>query len=67
MEKAVLFVSNGYGEDSIALSILREIKLQSPDVKIYALPIVGNGGSYETEDCEILGQNIQNYLLLLFQ
>lgn len=55
MEKAVLFVSNGYGEDSIALSILREIKLQSPDVKIYALPIVGNGGSYETEDCEILG------------
>ena len=55
LEKAVLFVSNGYGEDSIALSILREIKSQAPDVHVYALPIVGNGGSYETEDCEILG------------
>lgn len=54
-DKAVLFVSNGYGEDSIALSILREIKSQAPDVHVYALPIVGNGGSYETEDCEILG------------
>ena len=54
-DKAVLFVSNGYGEDSIALSILREIKSQAPDVHVYALPIVGNGASYETEDCEILG------------
>ena len=55
MKKGVFFVSNGYGEDSIAISIVQSIADKSPETSIYALPLVGAGKSYETVPCEIVG------------
>lgn len=50
-----LFISNGLGEDSITLSIIRALKRIDSESLIYALPIVGSGASYESVKCEILG------------
>jgi len=42
MNKKVLFISNGYAEDQVALAIIRELKKISPNTQITAFPIVGD-------------------------
>lgn len=44
----LLCLSNGHGEDTIAVSILRQIQILAPEIEVAALPIVGEGRAYAT-------------------
>lgn len=54
-EKTVLFMSNGYGEDTIASTIIKGIKSSRPEIAIDALPLVGEGIAYNNSGAEIIG------------
>jgi uncharacterized protein (TIGR03492 family) len=52
----LLCISNGHGEDAIALPVLQELrKLVQPAAEIVALPIVGVGKAYTDNDFSIAG------------
>ncbi|WP_324667666.1 lipid-A-disaccharide synthase-related protein [Geochorda subterranea] len=43
---AVLFLSNGHGEDAVGAAIARELSDTLPSARVLAAPIVGDGGPY---------------------
>jgi uncharacterized protein (TIGR03492 family) len=43
----LLVLSNGHGEDVIAVSIVRELQQQENPPDIFALPLVGTGSAYQ--------------------
>lgn len=47
MTKKFLFISNGFGEDTIAVSVIKAMQQQSPGVEISAFPLVGMGMPYQ--------------------
>ncbi len=50
----LLVLSNGHGEDAIAIRILQELQQQlSPE--IFALPLVGEGRAYQKLDIPVIG------------
>lgn len=51
----LLVLSNGHGEDIIAIRILQELWQQSNPPDIFALPIVGEGGAYQQLDIPLIG------------
>lgn len=52
----LLCISNGHGEDAIALPVLQELrKLSRPSTEIVALPIVGVGKAYRDNGFDIVG------------
>lgn len=51
----ILFISNGYGEDTIAASIIRKIRERDCSLDILCLPLVGEGKVYEKLDVTIIG------------
>jgi uncharacterized protein (TIGR03492 family) len=52
----LLCISNGHGEDAIALPILQELqRLPQPPAEIVALPIVGVGKAFSDNDVRIVG------------
>ncbi len=52
----LLCISNGHGEDAIALPVLQELRrLSSSQTEIIALPIVGMGKAYSDNDFTIAG------------
>ena len=52
----LLCISNGHGEDAIALPILQELqRLSEPPAEIVALPIVGVGKAFSDNDVRIVG------------
>lgn len=51
----LLCLSNGHGEDIIGLRILQALQQQVPDLELAALPIVGEGLSYEQAGIPIIG------------
>jgi uncharacterized protein (TIGR03492 family) len=52
----LLCISNGHGEDAIALPILQELqRLPAPPAEIVALPIVGVGKAFSDNDIRIVG------------
>ena len=51
----VLFVSNGNGEDAIACGIVRALQRRAPDLRVMALPLVGDGRAYERLGVEVVG------------
>jgi uncharacterized protein (TIGR03492 family) len=51
----LLCLSNGHGEDAIAVRILQELRSQAPHPKLAALPLVGEGKAYIKHDIPILG------------
>ncbi len=52
----LLCISNGHGEDAIALPVLQELrKLPNPPAEIVALPTVGVGKAYSNNDFPIAG------------
>jgi len=53
--KTILFLSNGYAEDLIAASIIQKLTNEVPEIKIKALPLVGEGKAYEPLRILILG------------
>ena len=52
----LLCLSNGHGEDVIAVRILQELERKSPQVELVALPIVGAGKAYQSLDIPIWGK-----------
>jgi len=53
-EIKILFVSNGHAEDMIACAIIKYLK-KDPSISIKALPIVGKGLPYISENIPVLG------------
>jgi uncharacterized protein (TIGR03492 family) len=51
----VLCLSNGHGEDAIALRILRELQQQPIPPELAALPIVGEGHAYTDSGVSLIG------------
>jgi uncharacterized protein (TIGR03492 family) len=51
----LLCLSNGHGEDVIAVRILEQLQQQSPDLEIVALPLVGEGYTYAQANIPIIG------------
>lgn len=51
----LLCLSNGHGEDAIALRILQQIQTHHAHLEIAALPLVGEGHAYLDHDIPILG------------
>ncbi len=52
----LLCLSNGHGEDVIAVRILTELQKKSPQIELVALPIVGAGKAYHSLDVPIWGK-----------
>ncbi|MFH1454152.1 MAG: lipid-A-disaccharide synthase-related protein [Armatimonadota bacterium] len=55
MDKNILVLSNGYGEDEIAAQVISEIKKADQGITVYALPLVGKGHAYNNVDVKKLG------------
>ncbi|MBD3882003.1 hypothetical protein IFO70_09565 [Phormidium tenue FACHB-886] len=51
----LLCLSNGHGEDAIALRILQALQLQEKQLELLALPIVGEGNAYTSHGIPIAG------------
>ncbi|MEA5620781.1 lipid-A-disaccharide synthase-related protein [Cronbergia sp. UHCC 0137] len=51
----LLVLSNGHGEDIIAVRILQELKKQTNPPDIFALPLVGEGNAYKKLDIPCIG------------
>ncbi|MCA9837923.1 MAG: lipid-A-disaccharide synthase-related protein [Trueperaceae bacterium] len=51
----VTFLSNGHGEDTIAVSLAKALLEQLPDAELSAFPTVDMGKAYETLSIPILG------------
>ena len=51
----LLCLSNGHGEDAIAVRILNALKTHIPSAEIMALPIVGKGRDYTRHNIPIIG------------
>ena len=51
----LLCLSNGHGEDIIAVRILQELQQQSAAIELAALPLVGEGRAYTQLDVPIIG------------
>ena len=43
---SLLLISNGHGEDLIALKIIEALRTQRPRLTLKVLPLVGTGGSF---------------------
>jgi uncharacterized protein (TIGR03492 family) len=52
----LLCISNGHGEDAIALPVLQELRKLAQPPEIVTLPIVGVGQAYISNDFPIAGQ-----------
>jgi uncharacterized protein (TIGR03492 family) len=51
----LLCLSNGHGEDAIAIRILEQLQQLAPDLELAALPIVGEGRAYSQIKVPIIG------------
>ncbi|MFK0732693.1 MAG: lipid-A-disaccharide synthase-related protein [Gloeotrichia echinulata GP01] len=51
----LLVLSNGHGEDVIAVRILQELQQQANPPDIFALPLVGEGRAYQQMDIPLIG------------
>jgi len=50
-----LCLSNGHGEDQIAVRVLQQLQAQAPDAEIEVLPLVGEGKAYRSAGFELGG------------
>lgn len=51
----LLCLSNGHGEDAIAVRLLKALRYQNPRLKLAALPLVGEGHAYQRAEFPIVG------------
>ena len=52
----LLVISNGHGEDIIAVRIIEQLQLILPQLQIFALPIVGEGHAYQKASIPLAGR-----------
>ncbi|MEM9002433.1 MAG: lipid-A-disaccharide synthase-related protein [Cyanobacteria bacterium P01_F01_bin.86] len=50
----LLCISNGHGEDTIAVRILMALRSRLPDLELAALPIVGEGRVFRKQDIPVI-------------
>ncbi len=50
----LLVISNGHGEDIIAVKIIQQLKQILPSIEIACLPMVGKGFAYQQQGVEII-------------
>lgn len=50
----LLVVSNGHGEDTIAVKIIEQLQFVAPQVEVYSLPMVGEGFAYQRANIPII-------------
>ena len=50
MATRLLVLSNGHGEDLIALRVIRALVNQCPGLEVAVLPMVGEGGAFAAEE-----------------
>lgn len=55
LNPSLLCLSNGHGEDVIAVRILQELQQHSSSLNIAALPLVGEGRAYTQQGIAIIG------------
>jgi len=46
----LLFISNGHGEDIIAVKVIRQLRQINPKISMVCLPMVGEGFAYAKEN-----------------
>lgn len=51
----ILFISNGYGEDYVAVNIAKKLKILDTNLEIYGMPIVGEGYLYKKYNIPLIG------------
>jgi uncharacterized protein (TIGR03492 family) len=51
----LLALSNGHGEDEVAVRVLRQVRQICPDWDLQAMPIVGEGNAYHQVDIKVFG------------
>ncbi|MDJ0582379.1 lipid-A-disaccharide synthase-related protein [Crocosphaera sp.] len=56
MNKEILFMSNGHGEDLNASLILQELSKIDANIKITGMPLVGEGSAYRSLNLPLIGQ-----------
>jgi uncharacterized protein (TIGR03492 family) len=49
----LLCLSNGHGEDEIAVQILQALHQQQPEAELWGLPIVGTGSAYHRSNIQL--------------
>lgn len=52
----LLVLSNGHGEDLIAVRIVEQLMVDRSNLKIFALPIVGQGIAYRQKNIPLIGE-----------
>lgn len=52
--RRLLFLSNGHGEDLIAVKLIETMNINCPELEITALPIVGAGAAYMSRSIPLL-------------
>ncbi len=52
--KNIIFLSNGYGEDKIAVAIIKKLLKDMPNLRIKALPLVGEGNFYSEREIKVI-------------
>jgi len=58
MSSRLLVLSNGHGEDGIALRVIRALQERRPSIDIAVLPLVGQGDSYAAAEAQGLLRRI---------
>ncbi|PSN10855.1 hypothetical protein C7271_25375 [filamentous cyanobacterium CCP5] len=53
--KRLLCISNGHGEDAIALRILQALAQQAPEIELGAIAMVGEGAAYRRAGISLVG------------
>ena len=48
-------LSNGHGEDVVAVELVRALRQRRPDLRLQAFPIVDTGSAYQAADVPLLG------------
>jgi uncharacterized protein (TIGR03492 family) len=55
VNKKILFISNGHGEDLNGSQVLKALHQQQPDWELAAMPVVGEGHAYRNLGVKIIG------------
>lgn len=53
--KKILFITNGHGEDAVALEIIKHLSRADATIQVSALPLVGSGEVFKKKQINVIG------------
>lgn len=59
MNRKILFISNGYGEDAVSTHIAKALYKKTPELVIRGFPTVGTGRFYKESGFELAGSGLE--------